>query len=421
MKIKFLMAGLLGLISTTSFAQKGELNNAQTEYESYQTVRGQKLLAAKATTSLTNAKTSIDKAAANEKTANLPQTFALKGAIYSSLALQDTVEATSAPLFTTADEALKKAKELDTKNEFKKTIDDGYLNLAIYSSNNGVKQYQSGKYDLAYKSFNYYRMVRPDDTTAIYYTGLSAVNAAQKDPKFYPLAIENYNKLVTTNYSKKETIYNDLSILYLSSHDTANAVKILDAGLAKYPKSTGMMYRQIDLSLHSGKQEEELAKLDAAIANDPKNKLLYFYAGLAHSQIADGLNNQQSKLKDKAAKAALEPKKLENYQKASEMYKKAIEIDPGFYEANLNAGISLFAPAIDAYTAANQLPQGSKAYPAELAKAKALSENAKPYLLKAAELKPTSRDALIYLNNYYRINNDKANIDATQKKMDALK
>jgi hypothetical protein len=35
-----------------------------------------------------------------------------------------------------------------------------------------VKEYGSGKYDLAYKSFDYYRTVLPEDTNAIYYTGL---------------------------------------------------------------------------------------------------------------------------------------------------------------------------------------------------------------------------------------------------------
>ena len=41
MKIKLLMAGLLGLVATTTFAQKGELNNAQTNYDKYSSLRGQ--------------------------------------------------------------------------------------------------------------------------------------------------------------------------------------------------------------------------------------------------------------------------------------------------------------------------------------------------------------------------------------------
>src|ERR1700761_2899732 len=96
MKLKFLMAGLLGLVSMAAFAQKGQLNNAQTSYDNYTVEATQKILAAKAQTDITDAKTAIDKAAVNEKTAAMPQTFALKAAIYAALAARDTVPATAA-------------------------------------------------------------------------------------------------------------------------------------------------------------------------------------------------------------------------------------------------------------------------------------------------------------------------------------
>jgi len=40
MKIKLLMAGLLGLVSATTFAQKGELSTAKSEYDNYEGLRG---------------------------------------------------------------------------------------------------------------------------------------------------------------------------------------------------------------------------------------------------------------------------------------------------------------------------------------------------------------------------------------------
>ena len=102
---------MFSLVSAAAFAQKGELKTAGEEFDKYNIGRANKLTMATAHTSLIAAKTSIDKAAVNEKTANLPLTYALKGAIYSSLAVEDTVPATSAPLFSTAEAALKKAKE----------------------------------------------------------------------------------------------------------------------------------------------------------------------------------------------------------------------------------------------------------------------------------------------------------------------
>ncbi|SDD23739.1 Tetratricopeptide repeat-containing protein [Mucilaginibacter pineti] len=416
MKIKLLMAGLLGLVSATAFAQKGELNNAKSEYEKYEGLRGQKLMIAMANTSLTNAKTSIDKAAANEKTAALPQTYALKGVIYSCLAVQDSVPATSFPLFTTADEALKKATELDTKGESKGYIHTGTVNLAQYQLTKGVAEYQAGKYDLAYHSFDYYRTVLPEDTNAIYYTGLAASNA-----KNYPAAIANYTKLLTTNYSKVQTAYVDLSSVYLASKDTTGALKIVADGVAKYPNNLDLRKREIEISLAANKQKEIVEKIQTALAADPKNKTLYYYAGLTYSQTAEAIVKEQGKAKDAATKATLQAQKVEAYNKSAEMYKKAVELDPNYFEANLNLGYVILNPAIDSYNAANKLPANKqKEYDAAIAKANAQFDLAKPYLVKAVELQPKSVDALTNLRTYYLGKKDDANAASIKKQIDAL-
>ncbi|MDB5127042.1 tetratricopeptide repeat protein [Mucilaginibacter sp.] len=412
MKIKFLMLGLLGLISATAFAQKGELNTAQSEFEKYD---GLKLQAALALPSLNKAKESIDKAAANQKTANLPQTYAVKANIYGSLAQLDTVATTSLPLFTTAEEALKKAKELDTKGENKKLIDNANAVLAQYQLNKGVKEYQAGKYDLAYKSFDFYRTVMPEDTNAILYTGLAALNA-----KNYPAAITNYNKLVTTKYSKVESVYGELAGIYLANKDTTGALKTITDGLAKYPTSADLRRTEIEISLQQGKQKEVLDKILSAISNDPKNKSLYYYAGLVYSQVADAAAQKIAKAPT-ASKVTLQTEKTQNFQKAADMYKKALEIDPNYFEANLNMGYVIISPAIDSYNAANKLPANQqKAYDAAMAKANAQFDQAKPYLLKAVELNPKSPDALNNLLTYYKGKKDDANIAKITAQINAL-
>ncbi len=412
MKIKLLMAGLLGLVSATTFAQKGELKTAQSEYEKYESLRGTPL----AKNSLTAAKTSIDKAAANEKTATLPQTYALKGAIYSTYANQDTVAATSLPLFTAAEEALKKAKELDTKGENKQLIETANLNLAQYQLTKGVAEYGSGKYDLAYKSFDYYRTILPEDTNAIYYTGLSAANSNN-----YPAAISNYNKLITTKFSKVQGVYMDLSSVYLMNKDTANALKTVSEGVLKYPQNSDLRKREIEISLQTGKEKEVLEKIQNALKADPKNKTLYYYAGLTYSQTAEAIAKEQGKTKDAVAKAKLQASKVDNYSKAADMYKQALQIDPNYFEANLNLGYVIINPAIDDYNAANKLPANKqKEYDAAIAKAKVQFEAAKPYLVKATELNPKSVDALTNLRTYYLGVKDEANAAKTKAQIDAL-
>lgn len=427
MKIKLLMACLLGFVSAATYAQKGELNNAQSEYDNYsvssQSAQKIPMLKAKAKTSLASAKTSIDKASTNQKTATLPQTFALKAAIYGALASEDSVKTTTAADYAAASEALKQAKVADTKHEYAKLINDATVRLEQYQLNIGVAAYQNKQYEDAYRAFDAYRQFAPEDTTAIFYTGLAATNAGNTDPgKYYPLAISNYNKLVTTKYSRNAQVYLDLSAIYLRSKDTVNALKAIGEGVAKYPTNSDLRKRQIEIALQSGKQADLLTNVQAAIANDPKNKTLYYYAGLTYSQLADEDNTKSAKEKTAATKNALHQKALDNYAKASEMYKKAVELDPNYFEANLNLGYVLVRPAIDIYNAAGNLPANKqKEYDQEIARAGVQFDIAKPYLQKAVDLNPKSIDALTNLLSYYRGKRDNANAAKIQAQINTLK
>lgn len=393
--MKFLIVGLLSFLSINAcLAQNGVLNDAKDEFDKYSVLKGQKPMETQATTGLNNAKTLIDKAAVHPKTANLPLTYAVKGAVYAELAYRDTIPNTSTPLFVTAEDALKKAKELDTKNENKKIIDNASRVLVQIKLNKGVKDFGAQKYDAAYEEFDYYRNAFPDDTTAIYYTGLAASNA-----KKYDAAIKNYSKLLSTNFSKKEYLYSDLPALYFKNKDTASALKIISEAVEKYPKNADLSNKEVSYYLMAGKKTEVINKLQKAIENDPKNKVLYYNSGILYTQ----------------------SKELD---KAEAMYKKALEIDPNYYEANLNLGYTLLTPGIEIFNKANKLPGTAayqKQYKAEIAKAGAQFDLAKPYLLKAVEVNPTSKDALINLKNYYLGKNDMVNATATQKRIEALK
>lgn len=417
MKIKFLMIGLLGLVSAATFAQKGELNNAQDAFTQYQVSAGQKILAAKAKSSLAEAKTAIDKASTNQKTSGLAQTFALKAAIYASIATEDTVQTSAAVSATTASDALKQAKTLDTKNEYKKIIDDANTHIAQYYLNKGVGEFQNKKYDDAYKSFDGARQLLPTDTTVLLNTAIAAVNA-----KNYDASIANYSSLLKTNYTEKSKIYNDLPNLYLMKKDTAGALRIIDSALVKYPSNSDLRKYEIEIALQTGRTADITGKLQAAIANDPKNKVLYYYAGLTYSQVGDAANANSAKAKDDASKKALYQTALDNYAKAQDNYKKALEIDPNYFEANLNLGYTYIRPAVDEYNLARNLPASKeKEYQAAIAKANAQFDLARPYLQKAVDINPKSVDALTNLRNYYRGKTDAAHAKENAAKADELK
>jgi hypothetical protein len=447
MKIKFLMTGLLGLITAAAFAQKGELSTAQNEYNKYDQLRAQKPMIKMAMASLATAKTSIDKAAADSKTSLLPETWALKGSIYAAYAVGDTVAATSTPLFIAAEDALKKAKELDTKGENKKLIDNANLTLAQYQLNKGVKEYGDKKYELAYKSFDYYRSILPEDTIAIYYTGLAAANYSNWDA-----AITNYKKLLTTKYSNKVRLYQDINTFYLNKKDTAGAISLMNEATAKYPNEAALSRTLIELNLQTGKQADVLAKIEGAINSDPKNKTLYYYAGITYTQVADEDNKKIAALK-KDAKAAAAPAKPaaakpgtkpaatpppaapvanpqivtllkdrdDNLVKAEKSYRKALEIDPNYFEVNLNLGYVLINPAIDAFNEARNMPvTKQKEYDAALAKSGQLFDVAKPYVQKAVDLQPKNLNALNNLKTYYLGKNDMVHANELKARIDAI-
>ncbi|MBS1524706.1 MAG: hypothetical protein JST19_03590 [Bacteroidetes bacterium] len=428
MKIRLLTTALLGLMSLSVFAQKGELKNADEEYQKFAGIEGANIKLAMP--SLMNAKTSIDKASTNEKTANLPQTVALKAAIYASLALQDST-GTQATEIATALDAVKKAKELDTKNEYSKYIEHAKGELAQLQLNKGVKAYQAKDYHSAYMAFDAARQILPDDTTIVLYTGVSAYNA-----KDYPNALKNYNHLVEIpNYKGAGKIYQDLPTVYLMNKDTAGAVKAASEAVAKFPNDPTLRKEEIEVSLQAGQQSDLISKIDAAIKNDPNNKTLYYYAGLTYSQIAEAQDANLKKLLKTTVKAKpnanpmtdpkvqqLEQSMDDNYGKAAEYYKKAVAIDPSYFEATLNLGYVSEAPAIYTYNAAQQIPVNmTKAYNDAMSKSANQFAVAKPYVLKAVDLNPKSVDALTNLKSYYLGVKDADNANATQKKIDALK
>ncbi|TWR26097.1 tetratricopeptide repeat protein [Mucilaginibacter achroorhodeus] len=415
MKIKFLMIGILGLISTATFAQKGELSTAQSELDKYQGLKSQPTLAKP---SLTKAQEAIDKAAANEKTATMPLTWAVKASVYAALVESSDQNApeTALPYFNTASEALKKAEDLDKKGENKKWIDDAKSILGRYQANKGAKEFNAGKFDDAYKSFDYFRSMNPEDTTAMLYTAMAAYNA-----KKYPEAATNYSKLLATKYSKADSTYSDMVNAYLLAKDTAGAIKAIDEGLGKFPKQGKLRAYQIDLALRQGKQKEIIEKLNNAIAADPKNKDLYYYAGIAYGQVADSYTAAKIAKAAPAAKATMEAEKKQYSDKAAEMYKKVLELNPNSFEANLNLGFVYLSPAIDTYNAANKLPANKqKEYTAQVAKANAMFDMAKPYVLKAVELNPKSEDALNGLMTYYKGKRDEANAAKIAAQIKAL-
>lgn len=391
MKIKsFILAAVFTASSVLVYAQKGEVANAKKNYDSFVSLKDANSMPL-ALPNLKNAKASVDKAVANEKTASDPTAWTYKALIYAEMALLDTVPASSKPLITESQAAYKKALELDKDGSNKANLD--HLNTALFSQyelNQGVRAYQSNNFADAFTSFTNALNYRPGDTTITYYAGLSAINS-----KNYDAGIKNYEQLTKTNFSANNQIYLDLSRLYSMKGDTAKAISIAGEGAMKY-NDAALATQEIELSLMSGKQKEVITKIADQAKRDPKNKLYPYYLGIAYSTVGDVV-------------------------KAEESYLQAIAIDPNFADANINLGGVMLNKGIALYNEANKLPPSQqKEYDVAMKKAAGEFDKAFPYLQKAAELDPKSRIALENLKTYYLVKKDNAKVDELSKKIEAL-
>ncbi len=391
MKIKsFILAAVFTASSVMVFAQKGEVANAKKNYDNYLQLKEANSLPL-ALPNLQTAKTAVDKAVANEKTSADPSAWTYKAMIYGELALMDTVPSTSKPLIATAQEAYKKALELDKAGANKANLE--HVNGAIFSQyelNQGVRAYQTNNFADAYTSFSNALTYRPGDTTITYYAGLSAINS-----KNYDAGIKNYEALTKTNFSANNQIYLDLSRLYSMKGDTAKAITIAGEGATKYGDAA-LATQEIELSLMSGKQKEVITKIAAQAQKEPKNKLYPYYLGIAYSTVGD-------------------------VAKAEESYLQAIAIDPEFADANINIGGVMLNKGIALYNEANKLsPTQQKEYDATMKRASTEFDKAFPYLQKATELDPKSRIGLENLKTYYLVKKDNAKVEELAKKIEAL-
>ena len=379
---------LLGCAYSAS-AQKGELSTAKTNYEKYIALKDAGSLAL-AGPSLTIAKTSIDKAALNEKTAIDASTWAYKALIYANLALNEADAATAEALIKSAGDDFSKAVDMDTDKKNANLITAGNDAFAQFQLNKGVKAFQAQDFKQAYTAFEQSLIYRPADTLLTYYSGLAAINAID-----YTSAIKRYEELLTTDYSANREIALDLSKLYSMQKDTVNAIRIASVYATKF-NDQALATQEIELSLMSGKQKQVIERILAQITLDPKNKLEHFYLGIAYDA-------------------------LKEFKKAEDAYKKAIELDANYFDATLNLGSGILNNGIDLYNKANTLPANKqKEYDAAMKAAFVEFDRAFPYLDKAVKIDPKSSNALQNLKTYYVIKKNAAKVAELSKQISAL-
>jgi len=389
MKVKSILLGTLVLASSATFSQTSNLRKAKASYDKFNEVKsvGNSALGV---SDLNTAKEALDKAIEHEKTMDLPETWTYYALVNADLALLDSTDA-SAQYIQKAVEAREKAISLDTEKENEPNLNILGSILAQYELNRGAKLWDSQDFLGAYDAFDKGLTYLPGDTTLLYYSGMAAVNAQD-----YEKALAKYVELVPADsFSNNRQIILDVSRLYLMQGDTANAIKYAEIGTQKYPEDGELATQQIELNLMAGNDEQTIKAINDQVSKDPDNKNLHYYLGIAYSETGDVENAEAS-------------------------YKKALEIDPNYLDANINLGGLILNKGIDHFNKTNNANLQQAEYDTEIKKAYDIFDTALPYLEKAVEIDGKSQVALTNLKRYYEIKEDQAKIDELQARLDAL-
>eukprot|EP01132_Coremiostelium_polycephalum_P015382 gene15382-18585_t len=220
---KVLFSILFAGAATLAHAQKSEVADAKKEWGLFQITMNQKPSLEKTLAALNSGLKHTDNAIANEKSKNMPEAWSYRALFASAIAASDTTNfENSSAKQKIAEEAVAKAKELDTKGDEKANISTAEINIS-----NAIK--------------------------------LRAFTAYNK--KDYAGALKYFNEATEKNPS-------DTSI---ELKDTVGGIALLKEASAKFPDAEGFIQTETQLYINKGdivKSEEMLNKL---VAKDPKN------------------------------------------------------------------------------------------------------------------------------------------------------
>ncbi|SFF87598.1 tetratricopeptide repeat protein [Pontibacter chinhatensis] len=375
MKKVLLTALVAGTISVAS-AQNSAVNSAVLNHKNG---------------TLDKALADIEKATEHKKTKDKAKTWFYRGVIYQDMIgnpIYGKLTDENTPMVIL--ESFDKTVELDGQNgEFAKQVPERkqmlygqVLNQAVEFHNNQDWANAIEKYELAHK-------ISPEDTTAVLY----AAYASTADNK-YDQAIGFYDELLKMGH-KTEDVYKAKVQLQQATEASDDAVMAtLADGLKAHPNSVYLMQEELKYYLKNDRADEALARLDNAIAADPKNASLYAVKG-----------------------NLLERKK--DLEGATQVYKKAIEIDPNNFDAYYNLGVMEYNKGAEVNNKAAKMDYRTyqKQGKALEATAKKHYQEALPYFEKAHQIQPEDKSTIQNLVNIYTRLGRKADAEKLSAKL----
>jgi tetratricopeptide (TPR) repeat protein len=293
-------------------------------------------------------------------------------------------------------ESFLKAKELDEKGKAEKSLKDNLNQIKYLFIGEGTSYYSQKEYIGSFKCFakaieiGENPIVSFVDTIVIYYAGLSAQVGGD-----FENAVTYYKKALDYNFTSDGNIYYNIYEALTQMEKQEEAVKYLQDGFLKHPKNQSILYGLINYYISKGDDPKlVLEYIHKAMETDPTEPSLYFAEGTLHD-------------------------KLENIEEAEKSYKKAIELNPNFFDALYNIGALYFNSGVRLLEEANKIPAREiEKYDQVMIRANGEFKKSIPYMEKAYEIDSMSRPVVETLRNlYFRFRTEG---DEMQKKYDRI-
>lgn len=360
---------IAGMIASAT-AQRGKLNSAKSSYENYYAMSNLKQTE-EAQKSLNEAMSTIEEVIAHDKTKENPEAYLYKSLIYSAAANDSTWQDAAVDPVQVAYDALVQAKELDTGGDLmEEDLNTAEQNLYIASYNKGINAYNNESFESALKYFNVATEMVPTDTTLYLNKGVTAERIGDTT-----LAMESYQRLVDLKYDDP-AIYAVLANLYFAREQDEEALATLASGIELFPGNRDLMITELNYYLKRGEAAKVIDKIEASAKANPTNESLWFALGVAYGEI-------------------------DSTSAARDAYAKALEINPNYYDANINMGVIAIDAANKIVQEANEIPQ----------------DKPDEYEAKINEYKEALKGALVYLEKAYNTGERDRNLLTTMREI----
>ena len=166
----------------------------------------------------------------------------------------------------------------------------------------------------------------PNDTLMYVNAGVMA-----KELKNYPEVVKNFKKAIDLNHAESVGLYNDAINVTLSElKDTTAGLALIQEASAKYPDSVTFIGLQTDIYMKRGDEAKTQEFLNKLIEKSPKNAAYRVIMGDMYFKKATELQDKRNKVdpKNKKEFADLGAKMIAQLDQATPYYKAALEIDP---------------------------------------------------------------------------------------------